>query len=199
MADLTPSTIPALPADDTVALEAGDDVAALPAATPVADNTAETPEAEDYEVVVNSPEVLANETAQAEQFGETLLSVQQIIQRYSEQFDTVKEKIKNLNESLGNLMDNDTELQELEQKAKTVTQDLKTRQQRVKESPEAVQLQMKKKEMQEEKKEIEESLNNHLLRYYQMTGSQVIENADGSEREFSVRASLRGKKKAGDE
>ena len=153
-----------------------------------------TPAQDDYEVLVGPEGADPNALAQAEEFGETLLATQNLIQRYSHQFDTLKKQMSELRESLNNLFENDTELQEKEAQAKSLVTDVKQQKQKVKESPEAVQLQLKIKDLGEEKKEIEEALNNHLLRYYQLTGSQVIEQPDGSEREFSVSARLKGKK-----
>jgi chromosome segregation ATPase len=155
-----------------------------------------TPAQDDYAVLVGPEGADPNEVAQAEEFGETLLATQNLIQRYSQQFDTIKKQMSELRESLNNLFENDTELQEKEAQAKTLVTDVKQQKQKVKESPEAVQLQLKIKELGEERNEIIEALNNHLLRYYQLTGSQVIEQPDGSEREFSVSARLKGKKQA---
>jgi hypothetical protein len=58
---------------------------------------------------------------------------------------------------------------------------------------------MKMKEVQDEINEVKGTLNNHLVRYFQMTGSQVIEEPDGSEREFSLQARLKKAKKPLDE
>lgn len=179
-----------LPADDTTALPTGEETPTLAAG----DDTSALPAG--YEVVASDEQTVDSQVAQAEQFGEELMATQNIIQRYSEQYDQLNTKIKDLREMLKNLYDNDEELQTKEEEAKTLTQDVRQRKQRIKESPEAIELQMKMKEMGEEKKEIEETLNNHLLRYYTLTGSQVIEEADGSEREFKINARLKGKKAA---
>lgn len=196
------------PTNNPVGLPAGDDVLSLPAddtvslAANVSDDsvslvleTDDLPEVADYTPLVGNDGVGA-QVQQAEQFGEELVSTQNIIHRYSIELDELNDKLKSVRESFKNLMDNDVELQEMEAKTKTATTDLRNKKQRVKESPEAVQLAMKTKEIQEEKKEIEETLRNHLLRYYQMTGSQVIEEPDGSEREISINARLKGKKRA---
>lgn len=181
-------TVKQLPADDTPELEAGEQVESLEAG----DDTSSLPEG--YEVMVADVEEVDDQVAQAEQFGETLMATQNIIQRYSAEYDQVNSKLKDLREMMKNMFDNDAELQELSEQAKTATQDAKMRKQRIKESPESVELQMKMKELKEEQSEIQETLNNHLLRYYQMTGSQVIEEPDGTEREFKVQARLKAKK-----
>jgi chromosome segregation ATPase len=169
-------------------------MADTPALSPSDDKALPAP-ADDYAVLVGPQGADPEQVAEAEEFGETLVATQNLIQRYSQQYDTLKHQMSELRESLNNLFENDEELQAKEAEAKTLTTDLKAKRQQVKEAPEAVQLQLKIKELGEERKEIEEALNNHLLRYYQLTGSQVIENPDGSEREFSVNARLKGKKK----
>jgi predicted nuclease with TOPRIM domain len=151
-----------------------------------------------YEVVATTP-ALAEEVKEAEQFGESLTALQNLITHYSERFDKLSEDLKQIRESMRNLLDNNQELQEAEQKAKNATMDVKTNKQKVKSSPEAVQFQMKMKEVQDEINEVKGTLNNHLVRYFQMTGSQVIEEPDGSEREFSLQARLKKAKKPLDE
>ncbi len=147
------------------------------------------------EVVVLSADEMAQQTAQAEQFGEMLTSIQNIVERYGDQLDELNQKVHELRESLANLFANNEELAQAEEQEKTLKSDVKAKRQRIKESPEAVQLQIKMKELQEEANEIKQTLSNHLIRYYQMTGSQVIETAGGEEREFSLNARLKGKKK----
>lgn len=168
-------------------------MADTPALSP-SDTQALPEPAEDYAVLVGPQGADPSEVAQAEEFGETLIATQNLIQRYSQQDDTLRKQMGELREQLNNLFENDTDLQEKEIQAKQLTTDVKAAKQKVKESPEAVQTQLKIKELGEERKEIQEALNNHLLRYFQLTGSQVIEQPDGSEREFSISARLKAKK-----
>jgi KaiC/GvpD/RAD55 family RecA-like ATPase len=105
-------------------------------------------------------------------------------------------EVKEHNDSLKNLMSNDQELSQLEEQAKAITTDLRAKQQRIKESPESVQIQVKVKELKEELSELKAALNNYLLRYYQMTGSTVIEDDTGDEREIVFQAKLGRKKSA---
>jgi len=172
--------------EDDKQLNAGQEPEALPAG----DENASLPAG--YEVLVGSGGDKLVEDA--EEFGEELSSIRNLIQRYADQADKVKEQVKEVRDSLKNIFDNDTELQELEEQTKQMTTDVKSKRQRLKESPEAVQLQMKAKEMKEELGEIEDTLKNYLLRYYQMTGSTVIEDDSGDEREIRINAKLSSKK-----
>jgi hypothetical protein len=58
-----------------------------------------------------------------------------------------------------------------------------------------MQLKFKLKEVKEGIKDIEESLSNHLLNLYKITGIKEFDTDDGKKREFDVRAKLRGTKK----
>jgi DNA-binding transcriptional MerR regulator len=138
---------------------------------------------------------LESQAKQAEEFGEQLTAIQNIVERYGNQLDELNKKIRDLRESLSNLFENNEELQEAEAQQKALKTDVTAKKQRIKESPEAVQFQMKIKELAEEANEVKQTVSNHLIRYYQMTGSQVIETSSGEEREFSVSARLKGKKK----
>jgi len=181
---------------DTPALEAGDDELALPEESSVSDADTDDDDepADDYAVLVSDPGPEIPPGADPEKFGEELIAVKNLVQRYAQQMDELKNEIKVQRESMTNLMDNDEELSQLEEQAKTVTQDVKAKKNRLKESPEAVQVQMKVKELQEEVKEIQEALNNYLLRYYDMTGSKIIEDDEGRERSINISARLSGKK-----
>lgn len=161
--------------DQTDQLESGDDTTALP---------------DGYEVMVANESAVEEQLEQSEKVGQELTSIRNIIQRYAGQLDGLKDEMKEHKQSLRNMFDNDNELQELEDQAKNVKTDLKQKKQRIKESPEAVQLQMKVKELNEEKKEVQEALNNYLLQYYQLTGSKVIEDDSGAEREIRINARI---------
>jgi len=183
------------PQTDEPELTAGSETAALPeaeaeAVLPAGDNNPNLPSG--YEVLVG--EANADQVENAEQFGEELTSLRNLIQRYADQADQVKSQVSEVRDSLKNMFANDTELQQLEDQTKQMTTDVKAKRQRIKESPEAVQLQMKTKELKEELGEIEDTLKNYLLRYYQMTGSTVIEDEAGDEREIRINAKLSRKK-----
>ncbi len=147
-----------------------------------------------YEVLVGDDTQQSVEDAQ--QFAEELISLRNLIQRYADQMEKLSAEVKEHNDSLKNLMSNDQELSQLEEQAKAITTDLRAKQQRIKESPESVQIQVKVKELKEELSELKAALNNYLLRYYQMTGSTVIEDDTGDEREIVFQAKLGRKKSA---
>ncbi len=128
--------------------------------------------------------------------GEALTSLQNIIERNANELDRIKEQMGELRESLKSVFENDSELAHAEEEATALTQQVKERKSKLQTSPQATQLKTKITELNEQKKEIEEALNNHLLNLYQITGTNTFDTSDGAQREFKVRASLIGSKKA---
>ena len=74
--------------------------------------------------------------------------------------------------------------------AKEAAEAFKKRKQELKDSVEAKEATAKAKEVREEIKDIEESLTNHLLNYYQITGTKSFPTPDGEEREFRLNARI---------
>lgn len=127
--------------------------------------------------------------------GETLTSLQNIIERNANELDRIREQLKTERESLKGVFENDSELAHAEEEVTAVIQQVKERKSKLQNSPQANQIKTKITELNDQKKEIEEALNNHLLNLYQMTGTNTFDTSDGQQREFRVRASLMGGKK----
>lgn len=125
----------------------------------------------------------------------TLLSLQNIIERNANELDRIKEELKIQRESLKNVFENDAELTEAEDQAQLITQKVKERKSRLMGSLQVNQLKSEITELSAQKKEIEEALNNHLLNLYQMTGAKTFDTSSGDQREFDIRASIKGGKK----
>jgi chromosome segregation ATPase len=121
-------------------------------------------------------------------------AVQALIERLCSQLDEVKEKQKETRQSLTNVFANDQQLSEFENQAKNASKAFKQRKTELQQTPEAKQLSAKLKEMSEEVKDIEDSLTNHLISYFQMTGTKSFSTLTGEEREFKVLAKLLPKK-----
>lgn len=158
-----------------------------------ADQTESTQDLPDgYEVMVgdDQEDQTATQVQSAEEMGENLTALRNLIARYADQLDQAKDVLKELRQSQKNLLENDLELSELEQKANTINTDVRAKKKAIQQSPESVQIQMKIKEQREEQNEIQETLNNYLLQYYQLTGSKVIEDDNGAEREIKINAKI---------
>lgn len=126
--------------------------------------------------------------------GESVMATQAIINRQAERLDTLKDDLKKINDSLKSIMDNDAELAQSEMELKEASKKQKERKTRLAQNAESMQLKYKLKEVRESMKELEESLNNHLLSYYQLTGTKVFDTDSGEQREFKVSARIMGKK-----
>lgn len=138
---------------------------------------------------INEPEV-KDEAFDQESYDAT----QGLINRLSDQLDELSKEMREQREMLKNIFDNDQELAQAEEVAKDATQTIKSRKTELNESKEARDLKVKIGDLNEEIKMIKESLNTHLINYFQMTGSMVIDTPDGKEREFKLEAKLKPKK-----
>lgn len=128
--------------------------------------------------------------------ADTVMATQAIINRQAVRLDTLKEDVKRLNDSLKSIMENDEQLSQVENELKESSKKLKERKSQLTQSAESVQLKYKLKDVREQIKELEESLNNHLLNFYQLTGTKVFDTDSGQQREFKVTAKIMGTKKA---
>ncbi len=125
---------------------------------------------------------------------ESLNATQSLVQRLADQMDEISLKQKELNTMLKNIFDNDTTLAEAKNAAKEAANAVKTRQADLNNSQEVKEVKLKLSETKEDLAMIQDSLNVHLVNYYQMTGATSFPTSDGGEREFSLLAKLKGKK-----
>lgn len=125
---------------------------------------------------------------------EELAALQALIERQAERIDQLHGQIKTHRDSMKGILENDTELSEAEVQAETITKAVKERKKSLTDSPEFRELRAKAAELKDEVKELEESLNSHLLSYYDKTKVKTID-LSGGEREFKIRAKLMPKKK----
>ena len=138
-----------------------------------------------------------NDQNQQEQYDtEALDATQGLISRLSGQLDDLKKKQKEFREMLKGVYENDTQLNEAENKAQAITQEVKSRKADITATAEVQDIKMKITEVTEDLKLVQESLNTHLLNYYQMTNSMTVDLPDGTERDFVLKATLKPKKKS---
>jgi len=167
---------------DDSTLQSGDDLAA-----------AALSEAEETETA--APTLSVSPSMNSAALADTLQSLQNVIERNADELDRIKEEMQIQREALKNVFENDAQLSEVTAEAATVTNKVKERKSQIQNSPEILQYKTKIGELTEQKKEIEEALNNHLLNLFQITGTKTFDTMSGRQREFSVRASLKGNKK----
>lgn len=151
---------------------------------------------EKYELVAEAETTTSEdpEVKDSNQVAETLISLQNLIERNANELDRLREEQKQLKESLKNIFENDVELADAQHKAQEASRAIKERKQSVDNSPEVKKLTLKLSEMKEEMKEIEETLNNHLINLFQLTGTNSFDTSDGDQREFILRAKVKPKK-----
>lgn len=147
----------------------------------------------------NEPELPASVPPIAIKFDtqgeDSLTAVEGLIRRQSVRLDQLRDEAKTFADQLKSILDNDEALTNVEEEVKNATRKQKERKATVANSPESMQLKYKLKEVKEGIKDLEESLSNHLLELYKVTGIKEFDTDDGKKREFDVRAKLRGNKK----
>lgn len=130
---------------------------------------------------------------------DTLSALQALLERQTERVDDLRRKIRAANESMKSILDNDEKLTEVSQSAEKASQDMKSRKKTLTESPEFREQRGKTVELKDELKELEETLNNHLISYFQQTGVKTFDTTGGDQREFKVYAKVLPKKGGGRE
>jgi methyl-accepting chemotaxis protein len=141
----------------------------------------------------SSDDNLDPEVAESNAVADTLLSLQNLIERNANELDRLNGDLKEMRQSLKNIFDNDPALSEATEQAQKATTEIKERKQQIDNNPEVRQLKLKMVDLKEEMKEIEETLNNHLINLFQMTGSNSFDTSDGDQREFVLRAKVKPK------
>lgn len=150
---------------------------------------------DDQQLPEDVVKALKEDEKPAEAFDkESMSATEGLIQRLATQLDELKAKQKELGEMLKGIFENDETLSKTQAEAKTATKALKDRQGQLNETQEVKDLKMKLTDLKEDMKMIEESLDIHCLNYYQMTNTMTFPTADGSEREFVLKARLKPKK-----
>lgn len=125
---------------------------------------------------------------------ETYNAVQNLIARLSAQLDELNQNVRSQREMLSNVYENDATLAEAKEKVQAIKNEEKAQQSKLSETEEVIGIKTKIAEISEDIKMVKDSLNTHLLNYYQMTGSTTVDLPDGTEREFTVNANLKPKK-----
>lgn len=124
--------------------------------------------------------------------SETLDATQNLIVRLSQQLEELSDKQKDIRDMIKSVFDNDQELQQAEQIVQEQMKAAKKRKQEINISSQVVDLKMKSADLGEDIKMVRESLNTHLLNYFQLTGSQTVDFPGGEEREMIIRAKIKG-------
>lgn len=135
----------------------------------------------------------ASEVAASDQLADTLATLQQVIERNAHEAKRIKEVLKEKRESLRSIFENDAQLAVAQEEADKASQAFKQRKVQVQSSPETVAVQTQLADLKEQLGEIEESLNSHLLNYFQLTNSMSFDTSDGDQWDFVVSAKLKSK------
>lgn len=124
---------------------------------------------------------------------QTILSLQNIIERNATALKEVKKEKKLVVDQQKSIVDNDPIIAELNEQIEPILQSIKERKAKIKNDPEFVKLKMQKREMGEEEKELSEALSNHLTNYYQQTGTKSVPTSSGNEIGFKIKSNFTSK------
>lgn len=118
-------------------------------------------------------------------------ATQNLIIRLSQQLEDLEKQHKDLKDMLKGVFDNDETLTKANQEAEAHMKTAKSRKTEISGSSEVIELRTKMADLAEDVKLIQESLNTHLLNYYQLTGSKAVDFPGGEEREMIIKAKLK--------
>jgi len=150
--------------------------------------------AEEALAVSKSSDVL-DEVTQSDDLADSLVQLQNVIERNALESEKIGEDLKLKRESLRSVYENDARLSEAEETAQQKSLQVKEEKARLLASPQTVAIRNSIAELSAQKKELEETLSNHLLNYFQLTNSKSFDTSDGDQWEFSVAAKVKSRKK----
>lgn len=132
-----------------------------------------------------------DEVAASNQIAETLGHLQAIIERNAHQLEELQKQLKEKRESLKSVFESDAKLVEAQAEVKKLSDQFGQEKARVQSSPTTLALKTQLADLREQQKEIEETLNSHLLNYYQLTNSMSFDTSDGDQWDFKIMAKLK--------
>lgn len=155
-------------------------------------------EATDDDSTTTTPDDTAAEVAESDNLANTVMSLQNLIERHANRLDELKETVKQLRQQLKDHFDSDAQLSEAKVQADEYTSQVKERKAKLQADPSVTNLKVKIAEQIEEQKEVEEALSDHLVNYYSLTNSKSFDTSDGDQREFVIKAKVSGKRPSKD-
>jgi hypothetical protein len=123
--------------------------------------------------------------------AESLTATEGLIQRLSSQLDELKIKQKELADMLKGVFDNDETFTTAQTAATESQKAVKDRLADLNGGEEVQTLRGKLTDIREDLKMVQDSLNIHLVNYFQMTGATSFPTSDGNERDFTLQAKLK--------
>ncbi len=158
------------------------------------DTDQNVPTTEVDEVTVDATEESVTETESTtspSMVGEALDATQNLIIRLTQQLEELQGKQHELKEMMKNIFDNDETLKQAQQIVDEQSKTARSRKNEITQTQEVIDLKTKIADISDDLKMVTESLNTHLLNYYQLTGSKSVDFPGGEEREMVIRVRLK--------
>ncbi len=160
------------------------------------DTTEEIKQLESAEELALAAVSGADEELASNNLAETLSHLQNILERYATELETVGKQMKEKRESMQSIFENDAQLAEATEQAQQATKKSKERKSQMNANAEVVAIKNQLVELAEQRKEIEETISNHLLNYYKITNSKSFDTSDGDQWDFDIRAKVKPRRKS---
>ena len=135
-----------------------------------------------------------DEVEQSNELAETLVSLQNLIEKHARELVRIDGELKEKRQSLKSVFDNDVQLTEARDEMDKHTQAMKERKVQLQNDPQSTTLKIDVAELNQQKKELEETLSNHLVNYHALTNSMSFDTSDGDQWDFSIKAKIKAKK-----
>lgn len=107
-----------------------------------------------------------------------------LINDYSHTLDEIKGKLREQRQMVKDAFENDQQYHELSEKVKNLNKEKNAIKQRILKTPVAAAATVKIKELQTEVKDMEDKLSGYLQEFQRVSGTNVIEGADGELRQI---------------
>lgn len=134
-----------------------------------------------------------DELEQSNKLAETLISLQNLIERHALELTKINGELSEKRESVRDVFDNDTLLTEKKDEFDQYNHQYKERKGQLQNNPQVIALKVDIADLNEQKKDLEETLSGHLINYHSLTNSTSFDTSEGDQWEFVIKAKIKKK------
>ncbi|MFA6813972.1 MAG: hypothetical protein WCR60_00280 [Patescibacteria group bacterium] len=134
-----------------------------------------------------------DELEQSNKLAETLISLQNLIERHALELTKINGELSEKRESVRDVFDNDTLLTEKKDELDQYNHQYKERKGQLQNNPQVIALKVDIADLNEQKKDLEETLSGHLINYHSLTNSTSFDTSEGDQWEFVIKAKIKKK------
>lgn len=120
--------------------------------------------------------------------AEEFTAIKNLVANYFQKLIEAKGELRTMNESVNDTLAGDSELNDVDDQIKQLHQKRASILNRIKVVPSFASLIQKRKDQAQEIKEIKGALDNYLLQFYKITGTQEFESLDGEVLDYAMKS-----------